>query len=99
MDPAIWFNDGDPARLYASAIGASSAAARVFVGHGGLSADIDAAATAFARRLDASPSATVAFAHRRYPDDSHSMVPLSALPDGLRFVCAPIGIRQLPSAR
>lgn len=98
MDPAIWYNDGDPARLYADAIGQSSATARVFAAHGGLSAPIDAATTEFAERLDAKPSPTVAFAHRRYPDDSHSMIPLSALPDGLRFVFAPVGIRHLPIA-
>jgi predicted alpha/beta superfamily hydrolase len=99
MDPAIWFNDGNPARLYADAIGRSSSAARVFAGHGGLSADIDVATTEFAARLDARPSPTVAFAHRRYPDDSHSMVPLSALPDGLRFVFEPVAIRHQPIAK
>lgn len=98
MDPAIWYNDGQPAQLYADAIAASTAAARIFVGHGGLSKDIDAATTEFAARLDAKPSPGVAFAHRRYPDDWHSVMPIDALPDGLRFIFSPIGIRQLPIA-
>ncbi len=99
MDPAIWFNDAAPARLYADAIARSSATgARVFTGHGGLEEDIDAATTQFAQRLDAMKPPTFGFGHQRYPDDSHALVPLSALPDGLRFVFAPVSTGQLPIA-
>jgi len=100
MDPAIWFNDAAaPARLYADAIArSSSTGARVFAGYGGLNADIDAATTEFARRLDAATPPVVGFAHRRYPDDSHALVPLAALPDGLRFVFAPVSTQRLPIA-
>jgi predicted alpha/beta superfamily hydrolase len=96
MDPAIWFNDGAPARLYADAIARSSTSPRVFAGHGGLEADIDRATAEFSERLDAVKPPTVAFAHRRYPGDSHALVPVSALPDGLRFVFAPVSTQHLP---
>ncbi len=96
MDPAIWFNDGAPARLYADAIARSKTGMRVFAGHGGLEADIDTATTEFARRLDAATPPVSGFAHRRYPDDSHALVPLAALPDGLRFVFAPVSTERLP---
>jgi predicted alpha/beta superfamily hydrolase len=99
MDPAIWFNDGAPARLYADAIARSPSGTRVFAGYGGLESDIDAATTEFAQRLKAAKSSTVGFASRPYEDDSHALVPLSALPDGLRFVFAPISLRGLPVAR
>jgi predicted alpha/beta superfamily hydrolase len=98
MDPAIWFNDGAPARLYADAIARSPLGTRVFAGYGGLESDIDAATTEFARRLEAAKSPTVGFASRRYSDDSHALVPLSALPEGLRFVFAPVSLRRLPLA-
>ena len=99
MDPAIWFNDGAPARLYADAIARSPAGTRVFAGYGGLESDIDAATTEFSRRLEEAKSSTVAFASRRYPDDSHALVPLAALPDGLRFVFAPLSLQRLPIAK
>jgi uncharacterized protein len=99
MDPAIWFNDGAPARLYADAIARSPAGTRVFAGYGGLEPDIDVATTEFSRRLEEAKSSTVAFSSRRYPDDSHSLVPLAALPDGLRFVFAPLSLRRLPIAK
>ena len=99
MDPAIWFNDAAPARLYADAIArSSSTGARIFTGHGGLEADIDAATTQFAENLDAIKPPTLGFAHRRYPADSHALVPLSAFPDGLRFVFAPVSTGHLPIA-
>jgi len=41
----------------------------------------------------------VAFAHRRYADSDHELVPLSALPDGPRFVFAPVATQGLPIAR
>jgi predicted alpha/beta superfamily hydrolase len=99
MDPAIWFNDGAPARLYADAIARSPAGTRVFAGYGGLESDIDAATTEFSRRLEEAKSPTVAFASRRYPADSHALVPLAALPDGLRFVFAPLSLQRLPIAK
>lgn len=98
MDPAIWFNDGAPARLYADAIARSPTGTRVFAGYGGLESDIDAATTEFSRRLEEAKPSTVAFASRRYPGDSHALVPLAALPDGLRFVFAPIALQRLPIA-
>lgn len=96
MDPAIWFNDGLPARLYADAIAGSSARQRVFASHGGLNAAIDTTTRRFAQRLDSIKPPSVAFAHRRYADDSHAMAPLSALPAGLQFVFEPVATRRLP---
>jgi hypothetical protein len=32
------------------------------------------------------------------PDDSHALVPLAALPDGLRFVVPPLSLQRLPIA-
>jgi uncharacterized protein len=99
MDPAIWYNDHRPAVEYADAIAASPARQRVFAGHHGVGdPDIDTTTQRFALRLDALRPPHVAFAHRRYPDDSHAMVPLSALPDGLRFVFAPVATQRLPMA-
>jgi tetratricopeptide (TPR) repeat protein len=36
------------------------------------------------------------FAYQRYPNDTHALTPLSSLPDGLRFVFAPVSLRDLP---
>ena len=33
------------------------------------------------------------------PEDSHALVPLAALPDGLRFVFAPLSLQRLPIAK
>ena len=98
MDPAIWFNDGVLPRLYADAIAGATGRQRVFAGYGGLNTDIDTATGEFAQRLDARKPATVGFAHRRYPDDSHALVPVAALPDGLRFVFEPVATQRLPIA-
>jgi tetratricopeptide (TPR) repeat protein len=98
MDPAIWFNDGTPAQTYADAIAGSAARQRLFAGYGGLEADIDKATGQFAQRLEARRPATVGFAHRRYQNDSHALVPLSAFPDGLRFIFEQMSTQRLPIA-
>jgi hypothetical protein len=72
---------------------------RIFAAHHGVGdPDIDTTTRRFALRLDSIAPPTVAFAHRRYPNDSHPMVPLSALPDGLRFVFEPVTTTRLPIA-
>ena len=99
MDPAIWFNDGRPARDYADAIARSGARLRVFAAHHGVGdPDIDTTTRRFALRLDSIKPQSLGFAHRRYPADDHSMVPLSALPDGLRFIFEPVATAGLPIA-
>jgi hypothetical protein len=99
MDPAIWYNDRRPAVEYADAIARSPARQRIFAGHHGLGdPDIDTTTRHFALHLDSIRPPNVALAHRRYPDDDHAMVPLSALPDGLRFVFAPVSTQRLPIA-
>jgi predicted alpha/beta superfamily hydrolase len=100
MDPAIWFNDGRLANEYADAIASSTTRQRIFTAHGGGSPDkdIDTTTRRFAWRLDSIKPPSVAFAHRRYPDDTHELVPLAAFPDGLRFVFEPVSTERLPIA-
>ena len=99
MDPAIWYNDRHPAIEYADAIARSPNRQRIFAGHHGRGdADIDTTTRRFSLRLDSLAPPNVTFEHRRYADDEHAMVPLSALPDGLRFVFAPVSTARLPIA-
>jgi uncharacterized protein len=99
MDPAIWYNDHHPAVEYADAVAASGRALRLYLAHHGLGdAEIDTTSLRFALRLDSRKPGNVAFAHRRYPDDSHATIALAALPDGLRFVFAPVVTERLPIA-
>ena len=96
MSPALWFNDGSLVVSYADAIAKSPVPLRLFVTSGGLEPDIDVPTRRFAERLDSSKPANVAFAYRSYPNDTHSLTPLSSLPEGLRFVFEPVSARTLP---
>ena len=98
MDPAIWFNDEALVTRYADAIAKAPARQRIFVGHGGVpsDADIDTASQHFVARLGAIKPPRVALFERRYAADTHALVPLDALSDGLRFVFAPVSTWLLP---
>ena len=100
VSPALWYNDSLPARIYADSIARSSVPLRVFVASGGVDEpDIDLTTRRFAQRLDSIKRPTVALAYRHYPDDTHSLTPLSGLADGLRFAFEPVLPRRLPIAR
>jgi predicted alpha/beta superfamily hydrolase len=96
MSPALWFNDASLVVRYADAIAKSRVPLRLFVTSGGLEPDIDVPTRRFAQRLDFMKPANVAHAYHSYPNDTHSLTPLSSLPDGLRFVFEPISARSLP---
>ena len=88
MSPALWWNEWTAINAYADSIATSSAPLRLFATSGGLERDIDVTTRRFAARLDSLKPATLRFAYKRYPDDTHSVTPLSSLVDGLRFVFA-----------
>jgi predicted alpha/beta superfamily hydrolase len=88
MSPALWWNEWTAINAYADSISKTSAPLRLFVTSGGLERDIDVTTRRFAARLDSIKPATLRFAYKRYPDDTHAVTPLSSLVDGLRFVWA-----------
>ncbi|HXB27745.1 MAG TPA: alpha/beta hydrolase-fold protein [Gemmatimonadaceae bacterium] len=96
MSPALWYNDSSLVVTYADAIAKSTARPRLFAASGGLESDIDVTTRRFAQRLDSIMPASHTFAYQRYPNDTHALTPLSSLPDGLRFVFAPVSLRDLP---
>src|SRR5256885_11529984 len=71
ISPSLWWNDSTLAVPYADAIARSAATPRLFTTSGGLEPDIDRTTQRFVNRLDSIKPATLAFAYRRYPDDSH----------------------------
>jgi uncharacterized protein len=98
MSPSLWWNDSTPARDYATAIAKSPVTTRLFAASGGLEPPIDVTTKIFAARLDSIKPATLAFAYRYYPDDTHGLTPEPSLIDGLRFVFAPISLARSPLA-
>ena len=86
ISPALWWNEWTAINAYADSIAKNSAALRLFTTSGGLERDIDVTTRRFAARLDSIKPSTLRFAYKRYPDDTHSMTPLSSLIDGLQFV-------------
>jgi len=99
-DPAIFYNDGVLARIYADAIAQSGLPLRLFAAYRGVDITVnDTVFRRFAQRLDSIKPPHVAFAYRRYADDTHPLVPLSALPDGLRFVFDGVSTQHLPIAK
>jgi predicted alpha/beta superfamily hydrolase len=96
MSPALWYNDSSLVVTYADAIAKSTTRPRLFAASGGLESDIDVTTRRFAQRLDSIMPASHTFAYQRYPNDTHALTPLSSLPDGLRFVFAPLSLRDLP---
>ena len=99
MSPAMWWNDSSVVADYADAIAKSPARLRLFTTSGGLEPEIDRTTQRFARRLEASRPATVAFAYRRYADDTHVLTPSPSFVDGLRFMFAPLALTSLPISR
>ncbi len=96
MSPALWWNDSTSVVTYADMIAKSPAPQRLFATSGGLEPEIDRTTQRFARRLESLKSATVAFAYRNYPGDSHGLTPGPSLVDGLRFIFDPIAVTSLP---
>ncbi|HJQ11507.1 MAG TPA: alpha/beta hydrolase-fold protein [Gemmatimonadaceae bacterium] len=96
MSPSLWWNDSSLVATYYDALAKSAKPQRLFMTSGGYEDDIDRPTTRLALRLDSLKSAMIAFAHRRYPEDSHGLTPAPSLADGLRFVFDPIAISKLP---
>lgn len=86
MSPALWWNESTAVTVYADSIAKSTAPLHLFATSGGLERDIDLTTRRFAARLDSIKPATLEFAYKRYPDDTHAMTPAASLVDGLRFV-------------
>ena len=99
VSPALWYNDSTPSRIYADMIARSRAPLRLFTASGALEQGIDYTTRRFAARLDSIRPPHVAFAHRRYTDDTHSMTFLSGVAEGLRYAFDPLVTRRLPIAR
>jgi uncharacterized protein len=98
MSPSLWWNDSSLVTSYYDALAKSAKPERLFMTSGGYEGDIDRPATRLALRLDSLKSSTLAFGHRRYPDDSHGLTPAPSLADGLRFIFDPIAVTRLPIA-
>lgn len=96
MSPSLWWNDSSGVVSYSDAIAKAAKGQRVFVTSGGLEGDIDRPTRRFSQRLDSLKPALTAFAHQRYPEDSHNMTPAPSLVDGLRFIFEPISVAKLP---
>jgi uncharacterized protein len=97
MSPSLWWNSGADAKELAAHIAADRVHNRsIFVSSGGLEPNIDKPTTAFAALLTSlAPGAAVtplAFTHRRYEHDGHSMTPLPSLVEGLRWAFAPLAV-------
>ena len=98
MSPALWWNDSSLVGSYYDVLAKSAKPQRLFITSGGFEGDIDRPTTRLALRLDSLKSSTIAFGHRRYPEDSHGLTPAPSLVDGLRFVFEPIAVSKLPIA-
>jgi len=96
MSPSLWWNDSSLVGSYYDGLVKSAKPQRLFITSGGYEGDIDRPTTRLALRIDSLKSSTIAFGHRRYPDDSHGLTPAPSLVDGLRFVFEPIAVSKLP---
>ena len=96
MSPSLWWNDSSLVGPYYDALAKSPKPERLFMTSGGFEGDIDRPTTRLALRLDSLKSSTIAFGHRRYPEDTHGLTPAPSLVDGLRFVFEPISVSTLP---
>jgi predicted alpha/beta superfamily hydrolase len=99
ISPALWWNDSTGVVSYGSVIARATVPQRLFVTSGGLEPEIDRTTRRFIARVDSIKSSRLAFAHRRYPDDTHGLTPAPSLVDGLRFVFEPVSLTKLPAAR
>lgn len=91
MSPSIWWNDTTAVEEYAQAITRETAVKRtLFVTSGGYEGAIDRPTLSFIAKVEAKRPPTLAFAHARYPHDTHGLTPLPSLLDGLRASFAPI---------
>ncbi|HJP61563.1 MAG TPA: alpha/beta hydrolase-fold protein, partial [Gemmatimonadaceae bacterium] len=96
MSPSLWWNDSSLVGTYYDALAKSSKQQRIFVTSGGFEDIIDRPTQRLALRLDSLKSSTIAFGHRRYPEDDHGLTPAPSLVDGLRFIFEPISVMKLP---
>ena len=95
LSPLMYWNDGALNDPVAAAIAADTSRARVlFLASGGLEPSIDSSTTAFATRLqavlDSVRPANLRYERQRYPRDTHEMVTLPGLVDGLRMAFEPL---------
>ncbi len=99
ISPSLWWNDSTGVVSYGSVIARTTTPQRLFVTSGGLEPEIDRTTQRFISGVDSVKSKSLAFSHRRYPDDTHGLTPAPSLVDGLRFVFEPISINRLATAR
>ena len=99
ISPSLWWNDSTGVVSYGSVIARSATPQRLFVTSGGLEPEIDRTTQRFIARVDSIKSSSLAFSHRRYPDDTHGLTPAPSLVDGLRFVFEPVSLNKLAAAR
>ena len=96
--PALWYNDGTLADIYADLLGQAPMHPRLFVANAANEGELAAACERFAQLVAAKPSLDGAFAHRIYPDATHSLTPTS-FDDGLRFIFDPVSTSHLAIER
>lgn len=96
MSPSLWWNDSTNVPRYADAIAKAGVRARLFASSGGLEPPIDVTTRRFESRLDSIKPASLAFAARHYPEDTHGLTPQPSLIDGLRFVFDPVALTHTP---
>lgn len=96
MSPSLWWNDSTDVAPYADAIARAAAHTRLFASSGGLEPPIDITTRHFESRLDSIKPASVAFAVRHYPEDTHGLTPQPSLVDGLRYVFEPVSLVNAP---
>lgn len=96
MSPSLWWNDSTDVARYAEAIARSSVRTRLFASSGGLEPPIDITTRRFEARLDSIKPATLAFAVRHYPEDTHGLTPEPSLVDGVRYIFEPISLINAP---
>lgn len=96
MSPSLWWNDSTDVNTYADEIAKAASRTRLFASSGGLEPPIDITTRRFESRLDSIKPASLAFAVRHYPEDTHGLTPEPSLIDGLRFVFEPVSLIKAP---
>jgi len=99
MSPSLWWNDSTLSRGYATTIARTSTTTRLFATSGGLEPPIAVTTKRFVALLDSLKPATLAFASRHYPENTHGLTPEQSLTDGLRFVYEPVSLTHAPIER